>query len=95
MGSYKLTRKADDDLAGLYLYGLTSFGLQPASRYYDSLETRLQDIADDPLRFPPTDYREGYRRSVHAPYAIYYRIIDPQTVEIVRILRGQDPREQL
>lgn len=95
MASYRLTRKADADLAGLYRYGIENFGLERADRYYDSLISRLEDIGSDPLRFPKIDYREGYRRSVHAPHTIYYRIVEPGLVEIVRILRGQDPREAL
>ena len=95
MGAYRLTRKADADLAGLYRYGIQNFGIERADRYFDSLLTRLEAIAERPLQFQTSDYREGYRRSVHPPHTIYYRIIDSEMVEIVRILRGQDPREAL
>ena len=95
MGTYRLTRKADADLAGLYRYGIQNFGIERADRYFDSLLARLEAIAQSPLQFQQSDYREGYRRSVHPPHTIYYRIIDPEMVEIVRILRGQDPGEAL
>ena len=91
MASYRLTRRADADLADLYRYGVRTFGIERADRCFDSLLVRLKEIGNDPLRFPKTDYREGYRRSVHAPHTIYYRIVDADLVEIVRILRGQDP----
>lgn len=91
MGAYRLTRKADEDLAGLYRYGIETFGIERADRYFDSLIARLEEIADGPRQFQETDYREGYRRSVHHPHTIYYRIIAPELVEIVRILRAQDP----
>ena len=93
MASYRLSGKAAEDLFDLYRYGVRSFGLDLADRYYDSLVERLNQIGGDPLRFPETDYRAGYRRSVHAPHAIYYRIGGDGVVEVVRILRGQDPRE--
>ena len=94
MGAYRLTKKADEeDLAGLYRYGIQNFGIERADRYFDSLLARLEEIGDSPLQFQKSDIRDGYRRSVHRPYTIYYRIIDPELVEIVRILRGQDPRE--
>ncbi|MEP4196762.1 MAG: type II toxin-antitoxin system RelE/ParE family toxin [Aliishimia sp.] len=93
MAAYRLTKQADADLAGLYRYGIKEFGIKRADRYYDSLLVRLEDITETPLLLQKTDYRSGYRRSVHPPHTIYYRVIDPETVEIVRILRGQDPRE--
>ena len=95
MGRYRLTRKADADLANLYRYGVTNFGFERADRYYDSLLVRLAAIGDDPLHFPASEYREGYRRSVHPPHTIYFRVLEKDFVEIVRILRGQDPREAL
>ncbi len=93
MEVFRLTKKADADLAGLYRYGIKNFGTERADLYFNSLYARLREIGNDPIRFPITEYKKGYRRSVHAPHTIYYRIIDPNMVEIVRILRGQDPRQ--
>lgn len=95
MGAYRLTAKADEDLASLYRYGIETFGLDRADSYFDSLIVRLDVIGEAPMQFQKSDYRDGYRRSVHPPHTIYYRIIDTEMVEIVRILRGQDPREEL
>ena len=95
MGTYRLTQKADDDLASLYRYGIEAFGLDRADAYYDSLIEKLAEIGDAPMMFQASDYREGYRRGVHPPHTIYFRVIDDEVVEIVRILRGQDPREEL
>jgi len=44
MGAYRLTRKADFDLASLYRYGLQNFGLERADKYFDSLVARLEEI---------------------------------------------------
>lgn len=95
MGTYRLTQKADDDLAGLYRYGIENFGLARADAYYDSLMLKLAEIGDAPMMFQASDYCDGYRRGVHPPHTIYFRVIDDGMVEIVRILRGQDPREVL
>lgn len=95
MGAYRLTAKADEDLRNLYRYGIESFGMTRADSYFDSFVARLDEIADTPMLFQKSEYRNGYRRSVHAPHTIYYRIINPDLVEIVRILRGQDPRGEL
>lgn len=91
MGRYRLTNKADEDLTNLYRYGIEAYGAFVADRYFDTVIGRLDDIAADPLRFQSTDYRVGYRRCVHPPYTICFRIIGTELVEIVRVLRGQDP----
>ena len=45
--------------------------------------------------YPVVDHiRPGYRRSVCGAHLIYYRI-DAQSVEIVRILKHQDPSKEL
>ncbi|MEM8801025.1 MAG: type II toxin-antitoxin system RelE/ParE family toxin [Pseudomonadota bacterium] len=95
MGTYRLTAKADEDLANLYRYGIQTYGLARADAYFDSLVGRLKDVGETPLQFQASGIRDGYRRSVHPPHTIYFRIIDPELVEIVRILRGQDPRDAL
>jgi toxin ParE1/3/4 len=51
MGAYRLTRKADADLAGLYRYGIQNFGIERADRYFDSLLARLEEIGNSPLQF--------------------------------------------
>jgi len=95
MGTYRLSRKADDDLAGLYRFGVRAFGVKRADQYFDSLCERLDAIASNPMLYQALEYRDGYRRSVHPPHTIYYRIISDGLVEIVRILRGQDPEKSL
>lgn len=95
MGAYRLTRKADEDLANLYRYGIDTFGSSRADNYFDRLIARLAEIGDAPMQFQKSGYRAGYWRSVHHPHTIYYRIVNHELVEIVRILRGQDPREEL
>lgn len=92
MASYRLTRKADADLRSAFLYGMKEHGEARALQYKQSLDARFQEIADDPLRFPKTDFYDGYRYSVHQPHTIYFKPLDNGDVQIIRILRGQDPR---
>ena len=95
MGTYRLTKRADTDLASLYRYGIRNFGIERADKYFDSLLATLEEIGNSPMQFQQSDYRKGYRRCVHHPHTVYFRVMDPETVEIVRILRGQDPRRVL
>lgn len=95
MGTYRLSKKADEDLADLYRYGIRNFGVIRADLYFNSLCAHLESIANAPMLYQLVDLREGYRRSVHYPHAIYYRIIESDNIEIVRILRGQAPETAL
>ena len=52
-------------------------------------------LAEHPLFYPAVDHiRPGYRRSVCGVHSIFYRI-DGENVEIMRILKKQDPEKQL
>lgn len=91
MSRYKLSQKADQDLFNIAQYGLEHYGLSKADQYRDQLKQRFEKIADAPLMYPSINHiRDGYRRSVCGVHAIYYRITD-NVVEIMRILRSQDP----
>ena len=95
MVAYKLNEEAEQDLDRLYEYGVISFGLDQADRYYDGLIERFCELHDNPHLWQAVDYiRARYRRSVYASHSIYYRI-DGDTVEIMRILGKQDIKYEL
>lgn len=95
MGSYRLSRKAGQDLNRILDYGIDKFGLEQALAYYDLLQDRFDEIANDPFRYPAVDHiRKGYRRSVCGSHSIYYRV-DNQVVEIMRLINRQDLRKAL
>lgn len=95
MGSYRLSRKASQDLGRILEYGMDQFGLEQALIYYDSLQNRFDEIADNPFLYPAVDHiRKGYRRSVCGSHSIYYRM-DNQTVEIMRLINREDIRKAL
>ncbi|MDE0152945.1 MAG: type II toxin-antitoxin system RelE/ParE family toxin [Gammaproteobacteria bacterium] len=82
-------------MARILDYGIDRFGLEQALAYYDTLQSRFDEIAEDPLRHPAVDHvRKGYRRSVCGSHSIYYRV-DGQTVEIMRLLNREDIRKVL
>jgi len=95
MHKYRLTRAAKEDLVGIAQYGDEHFGVAQSNRYRDQLKQRFTVLADNPLHYPAVDHiRHGYRRSVCGAHSIYY-CIDGGNVEIVRILKNQDPEKQL
>ena len=95
VGRYRLSKAAEEDLIGIALFGDEHFGIAQSNRYRDQLESRFSALAEQPLLYPAVDHvREGYRRSVCGVHSIFYRI-DGKVVEIIRILKNQDPQKQL
>jgi len=74
MGKYRLSEAAENDLRELYRYGVLTFGLTVADRYYDSLIKRFEEIAEHPRLYQAVDaIRPGNRRSVCGVHSLYYR----------------------
>jgi toxin ParE1/3/4 len=92
MASYKLLISAEVDLENIYYYGVLNYGLKQADKYYDNLFQCFENIAVNPYLYSAVDYlRIGYRRSVYHSHSIYYRIIENNNIEIIRILGKQLP----
>ena len=95
MAKYKLTEKAAADFARLYEYGIDTFGLEQAEQYTEGMEKRFVTIAENPLLYPAVDeIVKGCRRSVYGVHSIYYRHCSGY-VEIIRILKREEPGEAL
>jgi len=95
VGRYRLSKAAEEDLIGIARFGDEHFGLVQSNRYRDQLQRRFSVLAEQPNLYPAVDHiRKGYRRSVCGAHSIFYRI-DGEVVEIVRILKNQDPEKQL
>jgi toxin ParE1/3/4 len=97
MPSYRITRRADEDLQEIYRYTRLTWGRGQAVRYLHGLEHQFAALADNPLvgiaredLQPP-----GLRCLVHGSYVIFYQP-QPDGVLIIRVLHGrQDVRARL
>ncbi len=49
MPRYRLSSRAESDLAEIADYTIEAFGIEQARRYMDGLEVRFQTLADKPL----------------------------------------------
>lgn len=47
--TYRLTRKAEEDLVSIYVEGVRSFGVSQAERYHGELERVFEMLAENPL----------------------------------------------
>lgn len=90
MANYWLSKAAEQDLDRILDFGIDEFGLDQAIKYFDALEKRFDDIAENPLTYPPVDHiRDGYRRSICGVHSIYFRL-HGGAVEIMRLINRED-----
>lgn len=95
MANYKLSHVAKEDLIRIHQYGVKTFGMPQADKYFDSFFEYFDIIAEQPFSFESVDFiKSGYRRCVCGSDSIYHRIKD-NTVEIMAIIGKQDLNEIL
>lgn len=90
MGNYKLSNVAKDDLIRIHRYGVKTFGMNQADKYFNLFFEYFDNIAKSPFSFESVDYiKTGYRRCVCGSDSIYYKICN-DIVEIMAIVGKQD-----
>jgi toxin ParE1/3/4 len=96
MAEYKLSKKAEHDLAEIARYSLDTFGLKAAREYRNSLNSAFERLANNPdLGHPFVHKSRHTRRLMHESHAIYYRLRG-RVIFIQRILhQNQDPMRRL
>ena len=88
----KLTRRAEQDLARLYLH-IEAATSDTARRWYLGLRTAIRSLAESPDRCPSTPETNLYRHLLYGRrpnvYRIVFRIIEKkQRVEVLHIRHG-------
>ena len=96
MTKIEITRDAEQDLIDIYLYGIEHFGLIQAERYSESLQAKIDTIAENPNFGSDCGFvRDGLQRYESVSHAIYFQRIS-EGVRILRILHGRmDPGRHL
>ncbi len=89
MAKHLLTKKAVEDLSQIWDYTYEVWSEDQADKYYNYLIETCQEISKNPSI--GKSYHEikveifGFRMNKHI---IFYRIINPNEIEVVRILHG-------
>jgi Plasmid stabilization system protein len=90
MAKYKLTNKAVDDLTQIWNYTIDRWSENQADKYYQLLIDNFNDVANSPdLEKNYSGVIEnllGFRAGQHI---IFYRKIEEDEIEIIRILHEQ------
>ena len=87
MAEFKLTNKAVEDLSKIWDYTFEAWSERQADKYYESLISNCQEIADNPNLGKNydgiTQNLLGIKTNRHI---IFYRTLNENYVEITRIL---------
>jgi toxin ParE1/3/4 len=87
MAEFRLTNKAVEDLSTIWDYTFEVWSERQADKYYESLISDYQEIADNPLLGKNydgiTQNLFGMKTNQHI---IFYRTLNENYVEITRIL---------
>ena len=90
MGKYTFTNKAVVDLSSIWQYTVDSWSERQADKYYFMLLDTCQDLADGKIagkKYPDVDAEIlGFKAGQHI---LFYRKLDTNKVEIIRILHAQ------
>jgi len=84
---YRISEQAIKDLNDIWVYTFYKWSKEQADRYYDLIIGEIEFIADNYLIGKSAEQtRKNYRMSRIKSHLIFYRKVDDEIVEIVRIL---------
>jgi toxin ParE1/3/4 len=90
MAKYYLTKKAVEDLNGIWEFTVEKWSEKQADKYYQLLLDTCWEIAEDPELGKNYDgVRQDLLGLKTSRHIIFYRKIDQNIVEISRILHGR------
>ncbi len=85
--SFVLTNKAALDLKSIAIYTQNTWGVRQRNRYLSSIDKSFHALAADRMKGQDCgEIRNGYRKYRVAKHVIFFREIDTDLIEIVRIL---------
>jgi toxin ParE1/3/4 len=84
---YRISEQAINDLNTIWIYTLNKWSKEQADRYYDLIIGEIEFVADNFLTSKSVEQtRKNYRVTKIKSHLIFYRKIENDIVEVVRIL---------
>ena len=84
---YRISQQAIEDLDKIWIYTLNKWSKEQADRYYDVIMAEIDFIADNYLIGKSAEQtQKNYRVTKVKSHLIFYRKVENEIVEIVRIL---------
>jgi toxin ParE1/3/4 len=87
MPGFELTNKAKSDLKDIAIYTQNTWGNRQRNIYLTALDKSFYALASDHLKGRNcSEIRSGYRKHKVGKHIVFYREINTNLIEIVRIL---------
>ncbi|SDH91200.1 type II toxin-antitoxin system RelE/ParE family toxin [Winogradskyella thalassocola] len=84
---YRISQQAIEDLDKIWIYTLNKWSKEQADRYYDLIIAEIEFIADNYLIGKSAEQtRKNYRVTKTKSHLIFYRKVENEIVEIIRVL---------
>ncbi|MFC4352562.1 type II toxin-antitoxin system RelE/ParE family toxin [Fodinicurvata halophila] len=91
----RTSRKADEDIIGIYLHGVREFGVHQAEHYHAGLMETLRLLAEQPMiARERSEFRPAVRIHVHQAHLIVYQVRQDDVL-VLRVLDGRQDWEEL
>jgi toxin ParE1/3/4 len=85
--SYKISKKAFEDLESIWIYTYENWSVEQADRYYSLIMNEIEFITDNFMSGKSMEHiKTGYRASKVKSHLIFYRKNKDRHIEIIRIL---------
>lgn len=85
--SYRISRKAVEDLENIWTYTFQKWSTEQADRYYNLIINEFEFIAKNfNVGKPMDNIQKGYRATIVKSHLIFYRKSWDNQVEIIRVL---------
>jgi toxin ParE1/3/4 len=87
MGAFSLTQAARADLKSIARYTQHRWGEQQRKLYVKQFDDAFHMLAENPETGVSCDFiKQDYRKFPNGSHVIFYRYLDTNTIQIVRIL---------
>lgn len=84
---YRISKQAIEDMNAIWIYTFNKWSKEQADRYYDLIIQEIEFISDNYMTGKSVEQtRKNYRVTKIKSHLIFYRKLENEMVEIVRIL---------
>ena len=91
---FQTTKKADEDIIGIYLHGVKNFGQAQAEKYHAELGKMFALLAETPeMARERTEFKPSVRIYYHETHVIVYTASD-RDILILCVLSGRQDWEK-
>ena len=91
MSRYKLSRKAEEDIIAVFMYGVSQFGIQQAERHHEWLERTFQFVAANPeAARERVEITPAVRIHPIESHIVIYTVDEAGDIFIVRLRHGPE-----